>query len=97
MKLLPLHAEEDADHIVSTRLRVVGCHFATKVICMGVVTKPYPHHGFDGKIDLLQVAKRERERECQKTKCLNNSFSHNLDANEAAKNGWCNVAFGPTN
>ena len=88
--MFPLHAEEDSECIVSVPLQVVSHQFVMKVIYVGVVTKPYPAHKFDGKIDLLQVAE---EQECKKTMCLDNVFFNEPERNEAVKNGWQNIAF----
>ena len=88
-KLPPRHEQEAVDPVLVVPLWVVSHCFAIKVMCMGVVTKPCPEHGFDGRIGLLQAVE---EREHQKTRHLENEFSHDLDTNKAMKSGWQSVA-----
>lgn len=93
VKFLPPQPGEKSYHIDEMNksvLRVISRRFPTKVMYMGVVSKPDPAHNFDGKIELLRVSE---EREYKRNAYLENAFSHDLNTNDAVKNEWRSIAF----
>ena len=63
---------------------------ALQVASQCVVACPDEAHGFDGKIDLIQVA---TENTHKKNICLDNAFLDEIDVNDAVKTHWKNLAF----
>jgi hypothetical protein len=47
--------ETPSDALVHKK-KLRSCHYATKVMFQGVITKPYPEHDFDGRISLRRVS-----------------------------------------
>ena len=56
---------------------------------MGVVSRPYPEHSFDGKIDLLSVL----EEHVHPKNLCREKFANDPLTNDAIVNGWRSLAF----
>ena len=56
VKFLPANRLEDAAKVFQSQPKTHSRRFPTKVMMMGVISKPYPEHNFDGKIMLKRVS-----------------------------------------
>jgi hypothetical protein len=74
-RILPPHplTESSEDAFVAKK-KVQSRRFPTKVMFQGIITKPYPEHGFNGKILLKRVSKQDEMKKLSFNKKIDNSY-----------------------
>jgi hypothetical protein len=74
-RILPPHplTESSEDAFVAKK-KVRSRRFPTKVMFQGIITKPYPEHGFNGQISLKRVSKQDETKKLSFNKKFDDSY-----------------------
>ena len=77
IKFLPAHRLEDAVKVFQSQPKTRSRRFPTKVMMMGIVSKPYPEKKFDGKILLKRVSEWVETKRISHSQKISDSYHIN--------------------